>query len=152
MINWDFSREDITTVLHSCQGSIWKKSLLQSFFTLLTIVASNIPVFTILTQLAYIANGKKSCSILQQFTGRKCVALFSAVLWRHPSHRPCLLDVSRCNIVLRVINVRNKCNRLHYSQTFGGISLVQRRNVGRIWRIQLLFHRFLCVRIEIDQL
>ena len=33
----------------------------------------------ILTQLAYIANGKKSCSVLQQFTGRKCVTLFGAV-------------------------------------------------------------------------
>ena len=34
----------------------------------------------ILTQLAYIAYGKKLCSILQQFTGRKCVTLFGAVL------------------------------------------------------------------------
>ena len=53
----------------------------------------------ILSHLAYIVNGKKSCSNLQQFTGRKCVTLFSAVLWRHPSHRPCLLDVRRCNVV-----------------------------------------------------
>ena len=34
----------------------------------------------ILTHLAYIANSKKSCSTLQQFTGRKCVTLFGAVL------------------------------------------------------------------------
>ena len=34
----------------------------------------------ILTHLAYIADGKKSCSILQQFTGRKCATLFGAVL------------------------------------------------------------------------
>ena len=34
----------------------------------------------ILTHLAYIANDKKSCSILQQFTGRKCVTLLVAVL------------------------------------------------------------------------
>ena len=53
----------------------------------------------ILTHLAYVANGKKSCSILQQFTGRKCVALFAVILWHHPSHLPCLLDVRRCNIV-----------------------------------------------------
>ena len=53
----------------------------------------------ILTHLVYIANGKKSCSILQQFTGRKCVTLFGAVLWRHPFHWPCLLDVRRCSVV-----------------------------------------------------
>ena len=55
----------------------------------------------------YIANGKKSCSILQQFTGRKCVTLLGAVLRRHPSHRPCLLDVRRCNVVF----ARYKCKK-----------------------------------------
>ena len=34
----------------------------------------------ILTHLAYTVSGKKSCSNLQQFTGLKCVTLFSAVL------------------------------------------------------------------------
>ena len=34
----------------------------------------------ILTYLANIANGEKSCSILQQFTGRKSVTLFGAIL------------------------------------------------------------------------
>ena len=53
---------------------------------------------------------------------------------------------------LCVINVRNTCKRLRYSQTFGAISSVQWRKVGRIRRIRLLFHRLLCVRIEIDQL
>ena len=53
---------------------------------------------------------------------------------------------------LCVISVRNTCKCLHYSQTFGAVSSVQWREVGRIWRIQLLFHRLLCVRIEIDQL
>ena len=53
---------------------------------------------------------------------------------------------------LRVINERNTCKHLRYRQTFSGISSVQWRKVGRIWRIQLLFHRFLYVRIEIDQL
>ena len=53
----------------------------------------------ILTHLAYIASGKKMCSILQQFTGRKCVTLFRAVIWRHPSHRPDLIDVRRRNVV-----------------------------------------------------
>ena len=46
-----------------------------------------------------IANGKKSHSILQQYTGRKCATIIAAVLWRHPSHRPCLFDVRKCNIV-----------------------------------------------------
>ena len=52
---------------------------------------------------------------------------------------------------LRIINIRKTCKRLHYSQTFGGISSVQWQKVGRIWRIKLLFSRFLSVRIEIDQ-
>ena len=38
-------------------------------------------------------------SILQQFTERKCVALFGAVLGRHPSRRSYLLDVRQRNIV-----------------------------------------------------
>ena len=100
------------------------------------------PQIAILTHLAYIANGKKLCSVLQQFTGRKCVMLLGAVLWRHPSHHPCLLDVRQCNVVLRVKNVRNTCKRLRCSQIFGGISSVQWRKIGRVWRIQLLFHRF----------
>ena len=56
--------------------------------------------YNIQTQLAHIANGKKSCSILKQLTGRKCSTLFGAISWRHPSHRSCLLDVRRSNIVL----------------------------------------------------
>ena len=37
-------------------------------------------VWTILTHLVYITNGKKSCSVLQQFTGRKSVTLLGATL------------------------------------------------------------------------
>ena len=59
----------------------------------------NDAILKILIHLAYIVSGNKSCSNLQQFTGRKCVTLLSAVLWRHPSHRPCLLDVRWCNVV-----------------------------------------------------
>ena len=77
--------------------------------------------------LVYIANGKTSCSILQQFTGRKCVTLFDAVLWRHPSHRLCLLDVRRCNVVFaHYKHIKISCERLHYSPTFDGISSVHR--------------------------
>ena len=54
----------------------------------------------ILTHLAYIASGKKLCSVRQQFTGRKCVMLFGAVLWWHPSHWPYLFDFRRCNVRL----------------------------------------------------
>ena len=50
---------------------------------------------------------------------------------------------------LHVLNVRSICKRLRYNQTFGGIYSMQWRKIGRIWRIQLIFHRFLCVRIEI---
>ena len=53
----------------------------------------------IVTHLAYRANGKKMRSILQQFTEQKCVALFGAVLGRHPSRRSYLLDVRQRNIV-----------------------------------------------------
>ena len=95
---------------------------------------------------------KKSCSSLQQFTGRKCMTLFGAILWCHPSHRPCFLDVRRCKAIFALYDVRNTCKRLRYSQTIGRISSVQWRKIGRIWRIQLLFRGFLCVRIEIDQL
>ena len=78
------------------------------------------------------------------------MTLFGAVLWRHPSHRQYPLDVRRCNVVFaRFINVRNTRKRLRYSQIFGGISSGQWRKVGRIWRLQLLFYRFLCVRIAL---
>ena len=103
------------------------------------------------TQRAYIANETKSCVILQQVTGRNCVTLVAAVLWCHPFNRQCFLDVRQCNVVLRIINVRNTCKRLCYSQKYLRDSSVQWRKVGRIWMIRLLFHCFLCVRIEIDQ-
>ena len=78
--------------------------------------------------------------------------LFGAVLW-HNSDQPNLLDVRRCNIVFaRYKCIRHTCKHLCYFQTFGGISSVQWQKVGRIWGLQLLFHRFLCVRIQIDQL
>ena len=62
------------------------------------------------------------------------------------------LDVRRVTSFLCIKNTRNTCRHLRYNQTFGWISSVQWRKVVRIWRIQLLFHRFLCVRIKIVQL
>ena len=53
---------------------------------------------------------------------------------------------------LCVLNVRSTCKCLRYSETFGRISSVQWRKVGKNWMLQLFFRRFLCVRIEIDQL
>ena len=94
-------------------------------------------------------NGKKSCYILQQFTGRKCVAPFGTVLWLHLPIDHFSLTLDGVTSFLSVMNIRNTCKRLRYSQTFGGISSVQWRQVGRILRIQLPFHRPLCVRIEI---
>ena len=35
--------------------------------------------YNIQKHLAHTANGKKSCSILQQFTGRKCLTLFGVI-------------------------------------------------------------------------
>ena len=54
--------------------------------------------FNILAKCAYMANGTESSFILQ-ITGRNCLTLIAAVLWHHHSHRPCFLDVRRCNIV-----------------------------------------------------
>ena len=73
-----------------------------------------------------------------------------SILWCHISHWSYLLD--GVTLFLCVIKVRKRCKHLRYSQTFGGIFSAQWRKVGRIWRIQLLFHHSLCVRIDIDQL
>ena len=100
---------------------------------------------------SYIVNVKKSCSILQQFTGRKCVTLYGVFLCVIIPIDHISLTLDGVTSFLLVENVRNTCKRLRYSQLFGWISSVQWRKVGRIWRIQLLFQRFLCVRIERDQ-
>ena len=103
----------------------------------------------ILTHLAYnIANGKKSYSILQQFTERISVTLITAF---YDAILPIVLVCLTLDDVtsfLRIANVRNTCRCLGHSQTFGGVSSVQWRKAVRIWR-QLLFHRSMCVRIEI---
>ena len=53
----------------------------------------------------------------------------------------------------RVINVRNTCKHLRYSQTFGDdffSAMAERwKNLKDTTVSVLLFHRFLCVRIEI---
>ena len=54
--------------------------------------------------------------------------------------------------LFRVNNVRNACKQQRYSQNYWRGFLIRWRTVGRIWRVQLRFRRFLCVRIEIDQL
>ena len=62
-------------------------------------------------------------------------------IWRRfmTSSFPSTLTLDGVTSFLRVINVRNTCKRLRYSQTFGGISSVQWRKING-------------VRIEIDQL
>ena len=86
-------------------------------------------IYLILTHLACIANARKKCSILQQFTGRKCVTLFCAVY-------DVILSIDHVSLTLDgvtsfscVINIRNTCKRLSYSQTVGGISSVQWQKV-----------------------
>ena len=100
----------------------------------------------ILTHLANRANGKK---VVFYSATIHCVTLSGVVLWCHFPIYHVSLTLDDVTSFLCVINVRNKCKLLRYSQTFGGISSVQWRNVWRIWRMQLLLHRFLCVRIEI---
>ena len=82
----------------------------------------------ILTHLAYITNGKISCSVLQHFTGWKCVSrylvLFYDVILPIDS-----LTLEGVTSFFHVINVRNTCKRLRYSQTFGGIASVQWRKL-----------------------
>ena len=104
------------------------------------------------THLAYIVNGKNRVLFCNNSLGgnacRYLAPFYDVILpIDHVS-----LTLNGVTSFLCVINVRNTCKRLRYSQTFEGISSVQWRKVWRIWRIQLLFHRFLCVRIEIDQL
>ena len=106
----------------------------------------------ILTNFAYVANGKKlffySATI---HWAEICDAVWCCVMTS--SFPSTIISLTLDGVMfLRVINVRNTCKSLCYSQTFGRISSVQWWKIGRIWRIQLLFHRFLCVRIQIDQL
>ena len=62
-------------------------------------------------------------------------------------------NLRRCNVVFyRVNNVRNACKQQRYSKNCWRDCFMRWRKVGRIWSIQLRFRRFLCVRIEIDQL
>ena len=93
--------------------------------------------------------------ILQQITGRKRATLSGAVLtsfWHFAGVSLRFHNVRRCNFVLsRVNNVRNICKRQRYSQNCWRDFFILWRKVGRIWRIQLLLRRFLCVRTEADQ-
>ena len=49
-------------------------------------------------------------------------------------------------------DVTNTCKRMWHSPTIAGISSVHWLKFGRSWRLQMCFHRLLCVRIEIAQL
>ena len=62
---------------------------------------------------------------------------------RDAYYRRCCMfyDVSLRFLDVRIKNVRNICKCLRYCQSFGGIFSVQWRKVGRIWKIQLLFHK-----------
>ena len=53
---------------------------------------------------------------------------------------------------LRLKDVTNTCKRMRRGLSIGGSSSVQRRKVGRSWRLQICFRRLLCIKIEIDQL
>ena len=53
---------------------------------------------------------------------------------------------------LRLKDVTNTCKSMRRGLSIGGSSSVQRRKVGRSWRLQICFRRLLCIKIEIDQL
>ena len=53
---------------------------------------------------------------------------------------------------LRLKDVTNTCKRMRRGLSIGGSSSVQRRKVGRSWRLQICFRRLLCIKIEIYQL
>ena len=104
-----------------------------------------------LTHLAYIAMVKNRVLFCNNSLGRYAWSYLAPFYDIILSIDHVSLTLDRVTSFLHVINIRNKCKRLRYSQTLGTISSVQWRKVGRIWRIRLLFHRLLCVRIKIDQ-
>ena len=53
---------------------------------------------------------------------------------------------------LRLKDVANTCKRMQRGLSICGSSSVQRRKVGRSWRLQICFRRLLCNKIEIDRL
>ena len=53
---------------------------------------------------------------------------------------------------LRLKDVTNICKRMRCCLSIGGSSSVQRRKVGRSWKLQICFCSLLWNKIEIDQL
>ena len=106
----------------------------------------------ILTHFACRASDKISVicqTIIHSFesAGKMCDS------WRHLLLvNDVIHGVRRCNVVLRLKDVTNTCKRMRRGLSIGGSSSVQRREVGRSWRLQICFRRLLCIKIEIDQL
>ena len=69
----------------------------------------------------------------------------------HWSELPWSLMLDGVTSFLCILNIRITLTSC-VSQKYLWDSSVQWRKVGRIWGIQLLFHDFLCVRIELDKL
>ena len=53
---------------------------------------------------------------------------------------------------LRLKQDTSTCKRMRRGLSIGRSSSMQRRKVGRSWRLQICFRRLLCIKIEIDQL
>ena len=106
----------------------------------------------ILTHFACRANDKISVicqTIIHSFesAGKMCDS------WRHLLLvNDVIHGVRRCNVILRLKDVTNTCKRMRRGLSIGGSSSVQRRKVGRSWRLQIFFRRLSCIKIEIDQL
>ena len=106
----------------------------------------------ILTHFACRANDK-ICVICQKIihsfesAGKMCVS------WRHLLlENDVIHGVRRCNVVFTLERRYNTCKRMRRGLSIGGSSSVQRRKVGRSWRLHICFRRLLCIKIEIDQL
>ena len=84
--------------------------------------------------------------------GRKRATLSGAIpmsFWHFADVSLRFHDIRRCNVAFsRVSNVRNVCKQQRHNQNCLRDIFMRWRKVGRIWRIQLLFCHFVCVRIR----
>ena len=100
----------------------------------------------ILTQCAYIGNGKELSSILQQSTWQKLPSFYDIILFIvHVS-----LTLNSVTSFLHITNVRNPCKHLLQSKIFVGVLSAMEASWKNL-KDTTFFHSFLCIRIQIDQ-
>ena len=113
----------------------------------------------ILTQRLYIGNGEKNQWFTCVFCNKSLGGSARRYLAPFRRHFDTLLTsvfvtatLDGLTSIFSVHNVRNACKDQRHSQNCWRDFFMRLRKVGRIWRIQLLLRRSLCVRIEIDQI